>query len=320
MKITVITPAPRYSRKGNRITALRWARLLRELGHQVEIATEFQGNPCDLVVALHARRSYPSIAKFKREHPSKPLMVALTGTDLYNDIHSDADAQTSLELADRLIVLQPKGIEELPAHLHNKTRVMYQSVEKTRGRVTKRKKTFDVCVIGHLRAVKDPFRAALALRQLPPSSRIRLLHIGAALDDEMERTARNEMQVNRRYYWLGEKPRWQARRILASCRAVVLSSLMEGGANVISEAIVAGVPILASRISGTIGLVGENYPGYFPVGDTERLKDLLIKAESEPAFLSELQAWGKRRRHLFAPKFERKTWKNLLNELHCARV
>jgi len=318
MKICIITPAPRYSRTGNRITALRWARLLRELGHRVEIATEFQGNPCDLVVALHARRSYPCIAKFKRDHPDRPLMVALTGTDLYNDIHSDAGAQKSLELADRLIVLQPNGIEELPAHLHGKTRVVYQSVEKTRGGVAKRKKTFDICVIGHLRAVKDPFRTALAVRQLPPSSRIRLLHIGAALGDVMERTARNEMQANPRYYWLGEKPRWQARRILASCRAVVLSSLMEGGANVISEAVVASVPILASRISGTVGLLGEDYAGYFPVGNTERLKELLIKAETEPTFLAELQAWGKRLRQVFDPKFERNTWKNLLNELHSA--
>jgi len=318
MKICLITPAPRGSRKGNRITALRWARLLRELGHRVDIKTEFQGNPCELAIALHARRSYPSIAKFKREYPNSPLIVALTGTDLYNDIHSDAGAKKSLELADRLIVLQPNGIEELPAHLHGKTRVVYQSVEKTRGRIAKRKKTFDICVIGHLRAVKDPFRAALAVRQLPPSSRIRLLHIGAALDDAIEKTARNEMQANPRYYWLGEKPRWQARRILASCRAVVLSSLMEGGANVISEAVMASVPILASRISGTVGLLGEDYPGYFPVGDTERLKELLIKAETESAFLAELQARGKGLRHLFDPKFERKTWKNLLNELHSA--
>ncbi len=316
MKICIITPAPRHSRTGNRITAMRWARLLRQLGHRVDITTEFQGNACELAIALHARRSYPSIAKFKREHPNQPLIVALTGTDLYNDIHSDAGAKTSLELADRLIVLQPNGIEELPPRHHGKTRVVYQSVEKTRGRIAKRKKTFDICVVGHLRAVKDPFRAALAVRQLTPSSRIRLLHIGAALDDAMEKTARNEMQANPRYYWLGEKPRWQARRILASCRAVVLSSLMEGGANVISEAVMASVPILASRISGTVGLLGEDYPGYFPVGDTERLEELLIKAETEPLFLAELQAWGKRLRHVFDPKFERNTWKSLLNELN----
>ena len=135
MKICLITPAPSYSRKGNRVTALRWARILRELGHRVVIEQEYQGDRCDLMVALHARRSHTSVRRFRREHPDSPLILALTGTDLYNDIHTDSSAQASLEMVDRFIVLQSMGIEELPARLRDKARVIYQSVKKTAGRV-----------------------------------------------------------------------------------------------------------------------------------------------------------------------------------------
>jgi hypothetical protein len=64
MKIIMITPVPAQSRQGNRVTAKRWAHLLRELGHRVTIAQEFDGKPYDAMVALHARRSFMSIASF----------------------------------------------------------------------------------------------------------------------------------------------------------------------------------------------------------------------------------------------------------------
>ena len=316
MKITLITPAPKHSRAGNRVTALRWARILRKLDHKVNIETEFNGNQSDVMIALHARRSHSSIARFRQLNSTKPLIVALTGTDLYQDLPHDQDAQKSLECADRLVVLQPLAIEELPEEFRSKTRTIYQSVIKQNRGIKKREKTFDVCVLGHLRPVKDPFRTALGTRNLPQPSRIRVLQIGAALEPEMEQTALAEMKNNARYRWLGEKPRWQARRILTSCRLLVLSSQTEGGANVISEAVVAGVPILASRISGSVGLLGQDYPGYFPVGDTEALRELLLKAETERDFLFELQTWGERLQQLFEPETERDALKNLLHELN----
>lgn len=315
MKITLITPVPKYSRAGNRVTALRWARMLRKLDHKVKIETEFNGSQSDVMIALHARRSHSSIARFRQLNPAKPLIVALTGTDIYQDLPQSRDVQKSLEWAHRLVVLQPLAIEELPKEFRSKTRTIYQSAIKQGRRIKKKEKTFDVCVLGHLRPVKDPFRAALATRSLPGASRIRVLQIGAALEPEMEQMALAEMTTNPRYRWLGEKPRWQARRILVSCRLLVLSSQMEGGANVISEAVVAGVPILASRISGSVGLLGEDYPGYFSVGDTAQLRELLLRAESQPEFILELQTWGERLQHLFEPETERNAWENLFDEL-----
>jgi hypothetical protein len=99
---------PSQSRQGNGVTARRWTRILRDLGHRVTLAQAYHGEPSDLMVALHARRSFPAIAQFRRLHPSRPLIVALTGTDLYGDIKTSAEAQQSLELATRLITSSPK--------------------------------------------------------------------------------------------------------------------------------------------------------------------------------------------------------------------
>ena len=144
MKISLITPAPAYSRTGNRVTALRWARILRELGHRVVVEQKYQGGRCDLMVALHARRSHDSVKRFRQKYPNLPLILTLTGTDLYGDIHTDSSARESLKMASHFIALQPMGIEELPAHLQSKVRVVYQSVKKPSGVFPPKKSVFEV--------------------------------------------------------------------------------------------------------------------------------------------------------------------------------
>jgi putative glycosyltransferase (TIGR04348 family) len=316
MNITLVTPAPPGSRKGNRITARRWAGFLRQLGHRVLVRQDYRGERCDLLVALHARHSAGAVAAFRRAHPDRPVVLALTGTDLYEGIHTDPTARQSLELASRLVVLQPLGIEELPPHLRARARVIYQSAEAPLGkRHPPRSGLFEICVLGHLRPVKDPFRTALASRLLPPSSRLRVLHIGAALTPDMAEQARAEAAANPRYRWRGDLPRWKALRTLAQSRLLVLTSRLEGGANVISEAIAAGVPILASHIPGSVGLLGADYPGFFPVGDTQALADLLHRAETDAAFYNSLKAWCRRLRPLVRPARERQGWRRLLREL-----
>lgn len=321
MKIGIVTPAPPRSRYGNRVTAIRWERILKRLGHRVRIIQAYQGEPYDLLIALHARRSHSSIVRFQRQHPDRPLVVALTGTDLYRDLPRSRKAQKSLELATRLVVLQPKAGEKLRPGLRDKIRVIYQSAPAPpRMRVSRElhgsRRSFDVCVIGHLRPVKDPFRAALAARQLPPSSRIRILHLGAAMDEAMAARARAEMKANPRYRWLGEQPRWRVRQVLTHSALCVLSSKLEGGANVVSEAIVAGVSLLASRIDGSVGLLGKDYAGYFKVGDTDGLARLLNRTERDQVFLARLRAHCTRLAPLFDPHRERIAWTRLLQELN----
>ena len=297
---------------------MRWARILRELGHGVEIEEEYRGKPCDLLVALHARRSADSVSRFRRAHPRAPLVVALTGTDLYRDLRRSRAARKSLELATRIIVLQPKGIEEIPARLRAKGRVIFQSASappRRRPAPAKRLRVFDVCVLGHLRPVKDPFRTAAAARRLPDSSRIQILQVGGALSPAMARQARAEEARNPRYRWFGELPGGRARRILARSKLLVVTSKMEGGANVIMEALASGVPVISSRISGSVGILGENYPGYFPVGDTRRLRLLLSRAETDPDFYAQLRRSCERLAKLADPARERRAWAALLREL-----
>lgn len=169
--------------------------------------------------------------------------------------------------------------------------------------------------MGHLRAVKDPLRTALAARLLPASSRIRVLHLGAALSDDMADAARAEQTSNPRYRWLGEQPRWKALRLLSRCRLLSLTSQLEGGANAISEAVTLSVPVLSSHIAGSIGLLGDDYPGFFPCGDAQALAELLLRAETDAAFYQQLRAGCERQRPLFEPARELESWRELLAEL-----
>ncbi|HEX6156374.1 MAG TPA: selenoneine biosynthesis selenosugar synthase SenB [Burkholderiales bacterium] len=291
MKISLVTPAGPGLRNGNRHTALRWAAFLRAAGHRVAISTEDISDAADLMLALHARRSYPSIRNF-----SKKLVVALTGTDIYRDIRTSPDARASLEFADRLIVLQPKALDELPARFRRKARVVVQS-SATRLRHAPPKNTFRLCIIGHLRGEKDPLRTLAALAHVP--GEVEVVHIGALLDPNLKPESGDP-----RYRWLGGLPHARALRWLASSHAMVISSRMEGGANVVCEALRIGVPVLASRISGNVGLLGGRYPGYFPLEDTRALAMLIAKARDNRAFYATLKRQVARLRPLVDPRRE----------------
>ncbi|PYT05563.1 MAG: TIGR04348 family glycosyltransferase [Acidobacteria bacterium] len=315
MNIGIVTPAPSESRSGNRVTAIRWAKILRKLGHRVVISQSYNGEAFEMLVALHARRSSGSIKRFRRAHPSAPLIVALTGTDLYRDLSRSKEAQDSLDVATRIVVLQPQALVELRRGWRKKARVMYQSVSQfNRPRSRLPIKSFDVCVVGHLRPVKDPFRAAKAASLVPRSSRIRVIHLGGALTAPEATRARLEMMSNTRYKWLGAVSPSQVARVMAKSRLFVISSRMEGGANALGEAIVAGLPVLASRIPGSIGILGDDYPGYFQVGDTRELARLMLRCETDPQFLADLTSRCRRLAVLFDPSREQSAWVDLLHD------
>jgi putative glycosyltransferase (TIGR04348 family) len=312
-KICVVTPAGPKLRNGNRVTAARWSRFLRQLGHEVLLVESWDAEEPDLMLALHARRSHPSIKRYAAAYPGRPLIVALTGTDLYRDIRSDEAARESLKLAKALIVLQEKGPEELEPRHRAKTHVVYQSAKPVK-RQPPTKRYFDVCVIGHLRDEKDPFRTALAARLLPPTSHVRVTHTGRPYNDEFARRAQLEASENPRYRWIGEVLPWKARRALARSRLLAQTSVMEGGANVVSEALATGVPVIASNIPGNVGMLGEDYPGYYPMGDEEALSRLLHRAETDAAFYEKLEAACEARKHLVLPEREKANLGSLVEE------
>lgn len=315
MRVYIVSPTPPGSRHGNSITAARWARLIGEAGHEVTWSTSWDDEPCDVLVALHARKSFPSIARFRRARPNGALVVALTGTDLYADLETSREAQDALRMATRLVALQGEAWRRLPPDAREKLRVIYQSAAVPPPPRPPAADRFEVAVLAHLRAVKDPLRAAEAARRLPPASRTVILHAGGVLDEALAARAREEMANNLRYYWLGELEHDEALALLARSRLLVLSSQLEGGANAIAEAIAAGVPVLSTGIDGSIGQLGEEYPGLFPVGDTDALADLLWRAETEPAFYRTLEAWCARLKSRFDPARERERWQSLLAEL-----
>jgi putative glycosyltransferase (TIGR04348 family) len=288
---------------------------LRKLGHRVRIEQSYRGRRCDLLIALHAKKTAAAAERFHRLFPDRPLIVALTGTDVYRDIHRSRRARRILDLASRLVVLQPLGITQLPQRLRPKARVIHQSARRVRRRATASRGVFRVCVVGHLRAVKDPLRTALAVRRLPPASRIRVEHLGAAMSPAMARRARAEESANPRYRWLGERPHSEVASRLARARLMVISSRIEGGANVVSEALAAGVPMLASRIQGNVGLLGPDYPGYFEPGDTRGLAVLLERAEDDRIFYRRLVLAVARRSHLASRDLEVSRWRCLLRGL-----
>jgi putative glycosyltransferase (TIGR04348 family) len=288
--------------------------MLRELRHEVLIVAPGAAPAVDVLVALHARRSADSVRRTREQRPDTRIVVALTGTDLYRDVRTDVSARRSLALADRLVVLHDGAAVELPGALRAKVRVVPQSAPAMH-RLPPVRRYFEVAVVAHLRPEKDPLRAAMAARTLGDESRVRIVHAGSALSPEMRRQARAEMRSNPRYLWLGELLPGKARRLIARARLLCITSQMEGGANVLSEAIAAETPVLASAIPAMRAILGDDYPGLFPFADTRALAALLRRAEHDPHFLAALRRRCLTVRPRLSPARERAALRSLMAEL-----
>jgi putative glycosyltransferase (TIGR04348 family) len=314
MTMEIVTPAPAGSLHGNRITALRWQGFLKKLGHRVRVSNHWTGKDTDLLIALHAYRSHASIAQFRKLNPNSPIILIITGTDVYRDMASHPEVLKSMEMSDAIVILQSAALTMIPKHLQTKNHVIYQS-SKSIKRKPVLKTRFLVSVIGHLRPEKDPFCIAKSIKHLGPESRIKVIHMGKAMSPEMKQLANQYSQEIESYEWLGELSHSDTLSQLSRSHVMVISSLMEGGAHVVTEAIAIGVPVIASDIPGNRGLLGEDYPGYYPVGDAKELAQILEKAEFEPSFYRSLEAHIKKRKHYVQPEFELNSIKALLNRL-----
>lgn len=315
MKVLIVTPASPGTRHGNRVTALRWRRILGALGHRVAIVQTYTGQAADVLVALHARHSHGAVMAFRRRYSRRPVLVALTGTDIYRDLPRNRAARESLAAAFRLIVLQPLAVRRVPPRHRARVRVIVQSFAPTaRIAAAAAGNPVLVAVVGHLRDVKDPLRAAMSVRRLPHESTLRVFHAGAAMAPHWAARARREMTRNPRYRWLGHLSAAATARLMKRSAVLVLSSRSEGGANVVSEAIGLGLPILASRIPGNVGLLGARYPGYFPAGDARALRRLLLRFERDASFRARLRLAIRRLRPRFTSQKERAAWRMLLGE------
>ena len=314
--VLIVSPATSRENNGNWQTASRWCHFLRQR-YLAAIASSWDAHAAapDLMIALHARRSAGALAVFTEHFPHRPSVLVLTGTDLYRDIAISPEARASLDHATCLVVLQSAGLDLLPAPLRPKARLIYQSAPTVHPPPhAPRRRHFDVCMIGHLRAEKDPYTFMRA-SSLVRTARVRLLHIGGALESALGQAATATQAVNRNYHWLGNLPHANARQRLSRSDLMVIASLMEGGANVIIEAVTSGVPVLASDISGNRGMLGNDYAGYFEPGNAAQLAELIDRCANNKSFYAELCLQCKARAHLFSPETERASVLDLVDNL-----
>ncbi len=268
------------------------------------VQTAWEGERADALIALHARRSAESIARFAAEAGPRRMAVVLTGTDLYKDLPAgNREAARSLDLADRIVVLQEHALGALEPSWRNKADVIFQSAPLLARRARPAGR-LDVIVVGHLRAEKDPATLFAAVRALPAGLPIRIRHVGSALDAELGNQARALERAEPRYRYSGALPHGLARNAIARAHVLVHPSVVEGGANVIVEAVTAGTAVIASRIAGNVGMLGEDYPGYFEPRDAAGLAALLVRALEEPRFAERLRRACVARRPLFRPAAE----------------
>lgn len=325
----IVSPALAGSNNGNWQTARRWQRLLAG-AHRVRITGNWpdeQAQDDRCMLALHARRSAASVQSWCEARGGNSLALVLTGTDLYQDIASDASARRSLELAGRLVVLQDHGIEALPDAMRTKARVIYQSTSP-RQPLPKTRRWLQVLMVGHLRAVKSPETLFQAARLLQPAAGIRITHIGSAEDAQWAAQARATAADCPSYRWLGPRPHGPTRQAIQRAHLLVHTSALEGGAHVIMEAVRSGTPVLASRVSGNVGMLGPAYEGYFEHGDAAGLATLLrrcrqeqLQSAQDPAggLLQRLQRQCALRAPLFDPQAERAALLQLIEELQPCR-
>jgi len=303
--LLLVTPYLARANNGNWRTAARWARLLAPRYRVIVQAADEPvtgGDRDDAVamIALHARRSAPAIAAWHAARSERALIVTLTGTDLYRDLPAnDTATLVSLDVADRLIVLQQDAIRHLPPSQQEKSAVVFQSARTLVPSTGKDPKQLHCVLVAHLREEKDPRTALTAWRHLTPDLPATLTVIGDALDPTLAETTRQAVATDSRVRWLGQLAHAATRQAIKRAHLLLVPSRMEGGSNVVVEAVTAGTPVLASRISGNLGMLGADYLGYFSVGDAPALAGLVARAAREPKFLRKLATDCRRRAKLF---------------------
>lgn len=283
--------------------------------YKIILQTSWDGARADVLLALHAKRSAASVGKFSAAHPEKGIGVVLSGTDLYRDLAAhDARAIRTLDLAHRIVALQADALSLLRPAWKRKTEVIFQSA-RVLARARKPSSSLGCVAVGHLRDEKDPRTLFAAMQMLPPDLPITVRHIGAPLDESLAKAAVALARHDARYRYVGALPHGLARAAIKSAHLLVHPSKMEGGANVIVEAVTSATAVLASRVSGNVGMLGRGYGGFFEPGDASGLARCLVQAFEDREYLRALERQCALRRPLFSPTAERRALLHLVTKL-----
>ena len=303
--IIVGTPYPLDSAKGNVVSATRIAGLLGGLAiHSPEANLE----GAETVIALHARKSFSLIEKAAAK-PGCKLIVLLTGTDLYDDIPAgNQNALKSLALADALVVAQESSIADIPAEYRSKAHVCHKSMTIDLPAPPPRREEKLITIVGHLREIKNPFVAVLPALELG----FEVVQLGRALEPGFAEKAQDLTQAHSSYSWLGGVSREESLHWLSRSTATINSSLMEGGANSVLEALHCDCPVIASDIPGNRGILGDTHPALFSPDDHATLSSHLRSLGNDSAFRQRILSCQSSRKSLFTPEQETSDWLNLI--------
>jgi glycosyltransferase involved in cell wall biosynthesis len=313
MKVCVASPYPLSELKGNSVTTDRIVAMLNEGGVEARGSYGNDGEPADILITLHAIKGAPAVFDFKKKTPNGRVIILLTGTDIYQGLAEGSQiGGDALQVADRIVVPQEAAIRKLPEKVRGKTVVIRPSLDPIAVKATSSQSPFVISVVGHLRPVKRPFLTIETLAQHPEWSDLEVWQIGQALDAEMRKTAEFWMEEDKRYRWCGGLPREESLALCAKSSLTINSSILEGGANAVLEAMTMGVPVLASRIEGNVGLLGDDYPGYFEEGGMAKALEAIMHQRVD---LDEWSLLLADRLPLFSRVRESESWLELLIEL-----
>ena len=134
---------------------------------------------------------------------------------------------------------------------------------------------------------------------------------GGDYEDELEKTA----EQCPHFYFHGVQDHSELLEKMQSAHVLLNTSTEEGGANAICEAVVIGLPVIASHIDGNIGMLGADYEGFFPSNDAAGLVGILTRAAGDTDFYQSLKMQITARASLFSYQHEADRWISLVRSL-----
>jgi len=312
MRVLVTTPYGVDSLQGNTVSAKRIASLLEEAGLESVVVSDGDDfSNTDVLIALHARKSAHFIDDYLSKNPRGKVLLYLTGTDLYADIPNGcAICQRTMQLADKLVVSQEASLNSVPDQFHSKTEVIYTSIELPEVVSTEVDEVPLISCVGHLRAVKKPLMGVKAMQLIEGDLQLKLL--GNVVDEDLGAEAHMWQKKDERFQWLGCVSHEKTMEWVSRSVATLNTSVMEGGANSVGESIVLGVPVLASNIEGNVGMLGEDYDGYFSAESEAELAELMQRVIYDEVFLEHLREQVRKRSVKFTRENEKRGWLDLI--------
>lgn len=315
MNVLILYPNNKNAITGNLCSALQYQKILQHLGHSVEVSSEYNGQRSEVLIVINAAKKNSDIRKFKVNNSNSKIVSVLSGTDIYPD--PSKVTIDSMEQSNALVVLQPDALLKVPESYKEKTFLIYQSVDPIVNVASPVdcNTEFRVTLIANIRSVKDPLVAPNACKLLSISSKIKIIHIGYCLEKNLGVILSKESESNERYDWIGGLNELDTRKTLSQSNVLLITSIDEGAGRVVGEAIELGVPIISTRNSGVLGVLGDDYEGYYPVSDSNLLSKMLMRVEEDPNFLQTLHEQCQSKAHLFCPELEKKSWAQLISEI-----